>query len=81
MEGEKIDKLTYVTTQRCIIVSREEVPDRPDPAPGQPYYFEVSSIPLSAPKSRTQIWAKANNRSLVITDPSGKKIEFGGIQF
>lgn len=70
---------TYVTTQMCIYVSREEEPDERSPA--RPLYFESSIIPLSDPKSRIKIWEGTNIRSLVTKEPSGKIVELGATSF
>ena len=79
MTGDQINALTYMTTQRCVFASREEEPDRH--SPDHPLYFESSVIPLSSPESRIKIWEGTNFRSLVIKDPSGKRMEYGAVSF
>lgn len=79
MTDGQLNNLIYVTTQRCAVTTREEVPDRH--SPNRPLYFEAAIIPFSSPESRIIIWEGTNIRSLAISDPSGAAMKPGATSF
>ena len=66
------NEMSFITTERCILASRVEEPNRH--RPGGPLFGEVAIIPVTNLNKRITIWADNNIWLPLVYDSSGNDI-------